>query len=120
MGHYGAQHLPMYDFLARNYAVCDAWHCSVPGDTWPNRLFALAGKEGPKTLPPLLQRIEERFKGQLHQLENAPIYDVEAFTRQLTDDQWRWYSHDPATLRSCLNTSHRRVCGLPGESCWVT
>jgi phospholipase C len=100
MGHYGAQHLPMYDFLARNYAVCDAWHSSVPGDTWPNRLFALAGKEGPKTLPPLLQRIEERFKRQLHQLEDAPIYAVEAFTRQLADDQWRWYSHDPATLRA--------------------
>jgi phospholipase C len=100
MGHYGARHLPMYDFLARNYAVCDAWHSSIPGDTWPNRLFALAGKEGPKTLPPLLQRIEERFKDQLHQLENAPIYAVEAFTRQLNDDQWRWYSHDPATLRA--------------------
>jgi phospholipase C len=100
MGHYGAQHLPMYDFLARNYAICDAWHSSVPGDTWPNRLFALAGREGPKTLPPLLQRIEERFKDQLHQLENAPIYEVEAFTRQLADDQWRWYSHDPATLRA--------------------
>jgi phospholipase C len=100
MGHYGAQHLPMYDFLARNYAVCDAWHSSVPGDTWPNRLFALAGHEGPKTLPPLLERIEERFKDQLHQLENAPIYEVEAFTRQLDDEQWRWYSHDPATLRA--------------------
>jgi phospholipase C len=100
MGHYGAQHLPMYDFLARNYAVCDAWHSSVPGDTWPNRLFALAGREGPKTLPAILERIEERFKGELHALENAPIYAVEAFTRQLEDRQWRWYSHDPATLRA--------------------
>lgn len=100
MGHYGAQHLPMYDFLARNYAVCDAWHSSVPGDTWPNRLFALAGREGPKMLPPLLRRIEERFKGELQALENAPIYEVEAFTRQLADPQWRWYSHDPATLRA--------------------
>ena len=45
MGHYGAQHLPTYDFLARNFCVCDAWHSSVPGDTWPNRLFALAGLE---------------------------------------------------------------------------
>jgi phospholipase C len=25
---------------------------------------------------------------------------VEAFTRQLRDEQWRWYSHDPATLRA--------------------
>ena len=30
----------------------------------------------------------------------APIYDVRAFTQQLDDSQWRWYSHDPATLRA--------------------
>jgi len=104
MGHYGAQHLPMYDFLARHYAVCDAWHSSVPGDTWPNRLFALAGREGPKALASVLKRIEDGigglFNNQLHLLENAPIYEVEAFTRQLADEQWRWYSHDPATLRA--------------------
>jgi phospholipase C len=100
MGHYGAQHLPAYDFLARNYCVCDAWHSSVPGDTWPNRLFALAGREGPKAIPSLLERILEPFKHQQHLIENAPIYAVEAFTRQLAEDQWRWYSHDPATLRA--------------------
>jgi phospholipase C len=33
-------------------------------------------------------------------LRNAPIYSVEAFTRQLEDRQWRWYSQDPATLRA--------------------
>src|ERR671922_50580 len=33
-------------------------------------------------------------------LKGAPIYDVPAFTRQLHDKQWRWYSHDPATLRA--------------------
>ncbi len=104
MGHYGAQHLPMYDFLARNFAVCDAWHSSVPGDTWPNRLFSLAGREGPKALASVIHRIENRigglFNDKLHLLEKAPIYDVEAFTRQLEDSQWRWYSHDPATLRA--------------------
>jgi phospholipase C len=100
MGFYGAQHLPMYDFLARNYAVCDAWHSSVPGDTWPNRLFALAGREGPRALASLLQRIEGEIKHKLKYLDNAPIYDVEAFTRQLDVRQWRWYSHDPATLRA--------------------
>jgi phospholipase C len=100
MGYYGAQHLPAYDFIARNFCVCDAWHSSVPGDTWPNRLFALAGKKGPKALPPLLERVSELFKHQLHMLQEAPIYEVEAFTRQLADQQWRWYSHDPATLRA--------------------
>jgi phospholipase C len=100
MGYYGAQHLPTYDFLARNFCVCDAWHSSVPGDTWPNRQFALAGREGPKALPSLLTRLRAIFKSQLKFLSSAPIYDVPAFTRQLGDRQWRWYSHDPATLRA--------------------
>src|SRR5256885_1353746 len=33
-------------------------------------------------------------------LKNIPLYEVEAFTRHLDDPQWRWYSHDPATLRA--------------------
>src|SRR5690349_6900898 len=45
MGHYTAQHLPVYDFLARNFCVCDAWFSSIPGDTMPNRLYSIAGKE---------------------------------------------------------------------------
>jgi hypothetical protein len=32
-------------------------------------------------------------------LPDPPLYDVAAFTRHLDDSQWRWYSHDPATLR---------------------
>jgi phospholipase C len=100
MGYYTRQHLPTYGFPVRNFCVCDAWHSSVPGDTWPNRLFALAGREGPRVLPGLLKRLRERFGHQLHVLADAPIYEVEAFTRQLSDEQWRWYSHDPATLRA--------------------
>src|SRR5947209_19278643 len=38
MGHYGSKDLPTYDFLARNFCVCDAWHAAVPGDPCPNRL----------------------------------------------------------------------------------
>jgi phospholipase C len=90
MGYYTAKDLPTYEFLAHNFCVCDAWHASVPGDTWPNRLFSLAGREGEKVKLPV----------HLKPLEGAPIYDVPAFTRHLDDDQWRWYSHDPATLRA--------------------
>jgi phospholipase C len=32
-------------------------------------------------------------------LVGLPIYEKEAFTRLLRNDQWRWYSHDPGTLR---------------------
>ena len=42
MGYYTGRHLPVYDHLARNYCVCDHWHDSIPGDTWPNRLYSLA------------------------------------------------------------------------------
>jgi phospholipase C len=100
MGHYGQQHLPAYDFLARNFCVCDSWHSSVPGDTWPNRLFALAGLEADRAAESLLERLAEDIKHLLPVLKNAPIYDVPAFPRELGDEQWRWYSQDPATLRA--------------------
>lgn len=35
-------HLPVLATLAKEFAVCTAWHCSVPGATWPNRNFAHA------------------------------------------------------------------------------
>src|SRR5690349_9961452 len=40
MGHYTGKDVPVYDYLARTFCVCDAWHASVPGDTWPNRLYS--------------------------------------------------------------------------------
>jgi phospholipase C len=100
MGYYSSKHLPTYDFLARHFCVCDAWHSSVPGDTWHNRLFALAGRGGPRALPGLLERVRALFNRRLRLLEDAPIFEVEAFTRQLADEQWRWYSHDAASLRA--------------------
>jgi phospholipase C len=100
MRYFTGEHLPVYDHLARNYAVCDRWHSSVPGDTWPNRLYSLAGREADSVAKDigLLDRVVHAPLWQ--QLKNVPIYDVAAFTRHLDDAQWRWYSHDPATLRA--------------------
>jgi phospholipase C len=104
MGHYGAQHLPVYRHLAHNFSVCDAWHSSIPGDTWPNRLYSIAGQAGPSLghKPGPLGDLLREIKGLpvVGGLDGAPIFDVPAFTRQLHDSQWRWYSHDPATLRA--------------------
>jgi phospholipase C len=100
MGHYTAQHLPVYDFLARNFCVCDAWHSSIPGDTMPNRLYSIAGQEGDpvgSSLGDLVPLLPASVRAEL---AKAPVYDLPAFTRQLGDDDWRWYSHDPATLRA--------------------
>ncbi len=46
MGYYTGKDMPTYDHLAHTYCVCGAWHSSVPGATWPNRLYAVAGREG--------------------------------------------------------------------------
>jgi phospholipase C len=35
--------LPALQTLAREFTVCDRWFSSLPGPTWPNRLFALTG-----------------------------------------------------------------------------
>ncbi|MGN6258699.1 MAG: alkaline phosphatase family protein [Solirubrobacterales bacterium] len=104
MGHFGAQHLPVYRHLAHNFCVCDRWHSSIPGDTWPNRLYSLAGRDGPSIghKPGVLSELLKDVKGipAIGKITGAPIFEVEAFTRQLHDSQWRWYSHDPATLRA--------------------
>jgi len=115
MGYYTAEHLPVYDYLARNFSVCDAWHSSIPGDTWPNRLYSLAGREAepvrdkPGFLHDLFRQLA-KLPG-IGTLVNAPIYDVEAFTHQLDPKQWRWYSHDPATLR-CADSRYRDFLNL--------
>lgn len=42
MGIYTPAMLPVLSGLARGFAVCDHWFCSVPTETLPNRAFACA------------------------------------------------------------------------------
>jgi phospholipase C len=71
MRYYNASDLPVYNHLAENFCVCDRWHSSVPGATWPNRLYALTGgadgSRDDKPKPP-------------------PIYGRNAFIRRLEED----------------------------------
>ncbi|WP_423184677.1 alkaline phosphatase family protein [Arthrobacter sp. NyZ413] len=43
MGCYTPDTLPVLSALARGFAVCDAWFCSAPTMTMPNRAFTCAG-----------------------------------------------------------------------------
>ena len=85
MGYYDRNDLPVYDFLATEYCVVDRWFSSVPGATWPNRLYSMAG----------------RAAGSRDDV-SPPIYALPSFVRYLDERQvsWRWYSFDPATLRA--------------------
>jgi phospholipase C len=78
MAYHPAEHLPVYDFLAREFLVCDHWFCSVPGATMPNRCYALAGTSN----------------GLRNNLKPSRPYNLPSFVRHLKPDQWRWYSHD--------------------------
>ena len=43
MGFYDSTAVPVFDFLARNYAVCDHWFAALPCGTQPNRMMAMSG-----------------------------------------------------------------------------
>jgi phospholipase C len=88
MGYFGAEQVPVYDHLAAHFCVCDAWHSSVPGATWPNRLYAVAGQaDGSRDDRPHPQ---------------PPVYDKPSFIRHLNAAgvDWRWYSYDIGSLRA--------------------
>jgi phospholipase C len=43
------EHVPVLACLALQFAVCDHWFCSVPGETWPNRNFLHAATSDGET-----------------------------------------------------------------------
>ena len=43
---FSPQQLPVLNALATEFAVCDNWHASMPGPTWPNRMFVHAASSG--------------------------------------------------------------------------
>jgi phospholipase C len=49
--------LPVLAALAQEFAVCDNWHASMPGPTWPNRMFVHAGASGGLDHSPTNQEI---------------------------------------------------------------
>ncbi len=91
MGYYNADDLPAYDHLAAEFTICDRWHSSVPGATWPNRLYALTGGAD----------------GTRDDKKGPPMYDRHSFARHLdaAGVPWRWYSYSPGTLR-CADSEY--------------
>ncbi len=87
MGYYDSDDLPVYDHLAAEYCVVDRWFSSVPGATWPNRLYSMCGQADARS-----GRDDA----------SPPLYALPSFVRYLDEAQvdWRWYSFDPGTLRA--------------------
>jgi len=47
MGYYKRADIPFQFALAESFTICDAYHCSVFGPTWPNRMYLMTGTIDP-------------------------------------------------------------------------
>ncbi len=47
MGYHRREDIPFQFALAEAFTICDAYHCSVLGPTWPNRLYYMTGMIDP-------------------------------------------------------------------------
>ena len=43
MGYHTRADIPFQFALAESFTICDAYHCSVMGPTWPNRMYWMTG-----------------------------------------------------------------------------
>lgn len=48
MGYYTRDDIPFQFALAEAFTLCDGYHCSVLGPTWPNRLYWMTGTIDPE------------------------------------------------------------------------
>jgi phospholipase C len=47
MGYYEKEDIPFYRTLAEGFTLCDHYHCSVLGPTYPNRLYSMSATLDP-------------------------------------------------------------------------
>jgi|SRR5882724_1227147 len=86
--YHNASDVPAFDFLAKEFCVCDRWFSSIPAATQPNRMYALAGhSNGQKDNLPLSKLLMGGW-------EVRPIFEFLP-----AGVSWRYYSHDIASLR---------------------
>ena len=69
------EQLPVLNVLAREFVICDNWHASMPGPTWPNRMFVHAASSGGLDHSPTTLEIAgwEEISG--FPLPNGTIFD---------------------------------------------
>ena len=86
MGYHSDRHLPVYDHLSEKFCVCDRWFSSVPGSTFPNRLYALAGHAAGKrdNVSPPIYHLSSFFR----QLDNVPGVSWTTFVHDVTPLLW--------------------------------
>ncbi len=71
-----ATQLPVLQALAKEFVVCDNWHASMPGPTWPNRMFVHAASSGGLDHSPSVAEIVRWETVEGFSFKNGTIYDA--------------------------------------------
>lgn len=99
---YTPDQLPVLTTLAGEFAVCDNWHASMPGPTWPNRMFVHGASSAGLDHSPTVAEISiwEMISG--FSFPNGDLFDriaAKGLARRL-------YSGDSLPMMSALKGIH--------------
>jgi phospholipase C len=116
MGHYRREDIAFQFALAEAFTICDAYHCSVHGQTNPNRLFIWAGGNDPRAtgggpvvanssgvaldyetvITPEMEEASKRYKIDLRNYGKGPRYSYTTYPERLeaAGISWKVYQ-DP-------------------------
>jgi phospholipase C len=95
---FAPEQLPVLVALAREFALCDNWHASMPGPTWPNRMFIHAASSGGLDHSPSTEEIVgwETIGG--FQFKGGSIFDA----LKNKGISWRLYAGDDFPMAATL------------------
>jgi phospholipase C len=139
------ERVPALATLAEEFAVCDRWFASMPGPTWPNRVFAHAGTSAGRTdngfrlydIPTIFERLEavgRRWCIYYHDIPQALVFPhvaphflnpisrkVRPFEQRFADDVRRGRLADYVFIEPrYLDTPDRDADGEPtGRWIWA-
>ncbi len=82
--------LPVLTKLAQSFAVCDGWHASLPGPTFPNRLFAMGASSNGLDHSPASEELLTWDSVDGFVYPKGSIFD--ALRGKFGDEAWRIYS----------------------------
>jgi phospholipase C len=73
---YTTEQLPVLHALANEFVICDNWHASMPGPTWPNRMFVHAGTSGGLDHSPTVPEMVDWVTLSGYEFLNRTIFDL--------------------------------------------
>jgi phospholipase C len=117
MNCYSPTQLPVLHALAVEFEVCDNWHASMPGPTWPNRMFVHVASSNGLDHSPTIEEIAEwetlagfafpngtvfdalRRKGVKHRLYGGDDFPMVSALKGIQLDDIRHYGQFVGDLR---------------------